>query len=174
MNSNALPAFWCHLCRKEFSTAPSKASEVECNFCRNTFCEMLESEGPHPSTFGRVVNPSTTSPNQNSSSRPPNRNNHRGLRTAMYFLSSGARNGVRTTANLIGSTGLSLDTASLLSNILGPALGLSQESNGSFQNLDQLLQYISEHDPKYSFYQNHQQIRSAASFKGGNGVFTQN
>lgn len=155
MNSIELPKFWCHLCKKEFASSTVEGFEVECNFCRNTFCEMLESNEPHPSTFGAIVTASSAAPRQSSPRRPTNRNNGRGIRTAMYLFNAGGR-GIRATTNLIGGNDLSLDTTNMLANLLGPALGLNLEANEGFQSLEQVLQYISEHDPKYSFYETYQ------------------
>ena len=68
------PKFWCHTCRKEFTTVPKENQEVICTdtcaislgtTCGNTFCEMIEEGELHPSNyepFSEAPTPPTTVP----------------------------------------------------------------------------------------------------------------
>ena len=50
--------FWCHLCKKEFDTNINNENieleedkEIQCKYCNDYFCELIESNLTHPSEF---------------------------------------------------------------------------------------------------------------------------
>lgn len=52
---NKLNKFWCHLCKKEFhlpsNDKNTEDQEIQCKFCKDFFCELIESRINHPSEF---------------------------------------------------------------------------------------------------------------------------
>jgi hypothetical protein len=44
--------FWCHLCKKEFhSNYDNENQSIQCKFCKDYFCELIENNIAHPSEF---------------------------------------------------------------------------------------------------------------------------
>ena len=50
---------WCYICKKEFSQPYEEKSEIHCNFCGKTFCEIIENDDmsveSHPMYFNPFV-----------------------------------------------------------------------------------------------------------------------
>ncbi len=69
--------YWCHICKAEFSIVPHEASEIDCIYCKKTFCEEIDlTTNDQPSNFVPYENPRVypNSNNNNSGSGSINNN----------------------------------------------------------------------------------------------------
>ena len=89
--------YWCHLCKKEFSHLYDEKSDVQCNFCGETFCEILENDDTnndlHPIHFNPFVlsNSNISNSNNNITENNTVNENRNQNRRNIFEISNGSR-----------------------------------------------------------------------------------
>ena len=79
---SSVKKYWCHTCKREFQSIYIENIDIQCKYCRKTFCEEIENSQNNPITF-EPYDPSErnlNSQNQN------NTNNNSSLLRMIYGM----------------------------------------------------------------------------------------
>ena len=76
--------YWCHTCKKEFTSLYIENLDIQCKFCGKTFCEEIDLIN-NPSDF-RPYDPSERNINNNNNINRQNNNNHSSLLRMIYGM----------------------------------------------------------------------------------------